>query len=253
MTHRRQHNRIELETRSALEQRVHDTRTKTAGKDYLLNAYLDSTLSASSSTEDERGTTASQLVGSGGGGSTSVKYKKSTPGGGRSTSSSKQDPSSLSEMVHSLDRICSMNERLTLTEEKINDLSHQIGADFRLIPPSLSTSSPSKHQGASLGGAADAENSASAQRELKELILANDKYGQEIDYNRHLISSMRLAFDERRALMAKLEEDVSSVESEGQQLQQELKSIQESRQKQTLELLHQVTNVCLDTLSNVTL
>ena len=225
-----------------MEQRVHDTRTKTAGKDYLLNAYLDSTLSASSSTEDERGTTATQLVGSGG--SSSVKYKKSTPGGGRSPS--KQDPSSLSEMVHSLDRICSMNERLTLTEEKINDLSHQIGADFRLP---LTTSSPSKHS--SEGAAADAEKSASAhQRELKELILANDKYGQEIDYNRHLISSMRLAFDERRALMAKLEEDVSSVESEGQQLQQELKSIQESRQKQTLELLHQVTNVCIYFLSN---
>ena len=183
-----------------IEQQVHDSRTKTAGKDYLLNAYLD-TLSASS-TDDERGAVPKH------------KYPKSP---------SKQDPSCLSEMVQNLNKICTLNERLTRTEEKINDLHNQLGT-----PPVSS---------------ADEEDSVSARRELNELVTLNDKYGQEIDYNRHLISSMRLAFDERRALMAKLEEDVCSVESEGQQLQQELQSIQESRQKQTLELLQQMDRV----------
>ena len=193
----------------SFEQQVHDTRTKTAGKDYLLNAYLDTQQLSASSTDDERQQTGAKY-----------KYNRSP---------SKGDPSSLSEMVQSLNQICTMNERLQLTEEKINDLNHQIGSG---TGPGFSPSNPVHHQ--------EEELSMSARRELKELIGLNDKYGQEIDYNRHLISTMRLAFDERRALMAKLEEDVSSVESEGHQLQLELKSIQESRQKQTLELLHQM-------------
>merc|ERR1712156_1117146 len=83
------------------------------------------------------------------------------------------------------------------------------------------------------------------QGELKDLRTSNDQAGREIDQNRHLISSMRLAYDERKALMAKLEKDVDIIELEGQRLQKELRAIQSKRQEQTFEMLssHVTANI----------
>merc|ERR1712238_484173 len=86
----------------------------------------------------------------------------------------------------------------------------------------------------------------SIQGELRDLRTNNDQAGREIDQNRHLISSMRLAYDERKALMTQLEKDVETIELEGQRLQKELQTVQSKRQEQTFEMLSQITDMDLD-------
>ena len=125
---------------------------------------------------------------------------------------------SLQEVLEALTQVFKINEQIALNEEKANDLTVQ-----------LSPSNPgTPHEMRSI------------QNELKDLRSSNDQAGREIDQNRHLISSMRVAYDERKALMDQLEKDVDSIEMEGQRLQQELQALQTKRQEQTFEILSQI-------------
>jgi len=183
----------------SIEHEVHQSRTKTAGKDYLLNAYLS---------QDK-----SKHVQSG---------------------SSKADPSSskieattegIHEILEALSKVFSLNEKITEAEEKAANLENQL---------TKSPNPDSIHAGVAGSNPLEVR---SLQGELKDLRTSNDQAGREIDQNRHLISSMRLAYDERKALMAKLEKDVDTIELEGQRLQKELRAIQSKRQEQTFEML----------------
>ncbi len=166
----------------SIEQEVHQSRTKTAGKDYLLNAYLS---------HDKKKET----------------LEATTEG--------------LHEVLEALGKVIQLNDQITEAEEKANDLQSQLN---------VSSHSQSGSEMKSL------------QSDLKDLRTSNDQAGREIDENRHLISSMRLAYDERKALMAQLEKDVDSIELEGKRLQQELQALQvKSRQEQTFEILSRFT------------
>merc|ERR1711953_682109 len=125
---------------------------------------------------------------------------------------------SLQEVLEALTQVFKINEQIAQAEEQANELSVQLS-------PSL-TENQSEMK--------------SIQGELKDLRCTNDQAGREIDQNRHLISSMRVAYDERKALMDQLEKDVDSIELEGQRLQQELQAIQTKRQEQTFEILSQI-------------
>lgn len=157
----------------SIEQEVHQTRTKTAGKDYLLNAYL----AQSDKKKDIEATT-----------------------------------ESLQEVLEALSKICSLNEQIFDAEEKAADLNLKVS---------------------------NTEGIEGLQSELKDLRTVNDQAGREIDNNRHLISSMRLAYDERKALMAQLEKDVDTIELEGKRLQKELQALTTNRQEKTFDILSQ--------------
>ena len=61
-----------------------------------------------------------------------------------------------------------------------------------------------------------------------------------------------LAYDERKALMVKLEHDVDSIELETQKLQSELQALQAKRQEQTFELLNKINTHPNDDIEDVT-
>jgi len=175
----------------SIEHEVHQSRTKTAGKDYLLNAYLS---------QDK-----SKQVQSG----PSSKIEATTEG--------------IHDILEALGKVFSLNEKITEAEEKAANLENQLTIKQSPNPDSSEIQNPLEVR--------------SLQGELKDLRTSNDQAGREIDQNRHLISSMRLAYDERKALMAKLEKDVDTIELEGQRLQKELQAIQSKRQEQTFEML----------------
>merc|ERR1712223_2063264 len=183
----------------SIEHEVHQSRTKTAGKDYLLNAYLSQDKSkhvqSGSSSKDS-----------------SNKFEATAEG--------------IHEILEALGKVFSLNEKITEAEEKASNLESQLSVKQSPNP--------------------DVPGFDSLQGELKDLRTSNDQAGREIDQNRHLISSMRLAYDERKALMAKLEKDVDTIELEGQRLQKELRAIQSKRQEQTFEMLSQITDMDLD-------
>ena len=81
----------------SIEQQVHDTRTKTAGKDYLLNAYLKEKRPASSSSDQEQQKQQQQDV-----------------------------PECLREMIEALGQVHKLNEKLESTEDRVNDLQCQL-------------------------------------------------------------------------------------------------------------------------------
>ena len=226
-----------------IEQQVHDSRTKTAGKDYLLNAYLkdsEQNHSISSNDEDHEEYQRSKdklvkeawvqrkhasLPERNNKGVRNPYPRTSSPDGSSANFKSLQD------MLSGLNEVLSINDRIVTTEEHINDLQCQLtiaGNHQKLDENNKELREVLTET---------EEESSSTKSELVELKSLNDKFGREIEANRKLIRSMKAAFDERRALVAKLEEDVSSVESEGHQLRAELASIQESRQRQTLEIL----------------
>ena len=147
----------------SIEQEVHDSRTKTAGKDYLLNAYLE---------ESNGGPTSPRDI-----------------------------PECLSEMVDALSKVHGLNEKLEATEERLSDLQGKLTA----------SSSPTHPDSLEV-----------TRGEVGRLRSLNQRVDQEIDENRLLISSMRSAFDERRALVDRLERDVNHIESEGAKLEIEL-------------------------------
>jgi hypothetical protein len=179
-----------------IEQEVHDTRTKTAGKDYLLNAYLN---------QDHQKKTKTT-------GSLQLKSHEAL-----------EATDSLQEVLDALSKVFKLNEQIQDAEEKANDLQCQL---------TVSQTGPDP--------AAKPLEMMEINNELQDLRSTNDKAGQEIDYNRSLISSMRWAYDERKALMDKLEQDVDNTELEGERLQQELQALQSRRQQNTLEILGQV-------------
>merc|ERR1712223_1523504 len=183
----------------SIEHEVHQSRTKTAGKDYLLNAYLSQDKSkhvqSGSSSKDS-----------------SNKFEATAEG--------------IHEILEALGKVFSLNEKITEAEEKASNLESQLSVKQSPNP--------------------DVPGFDSLQGELKDLRTSNDQAGREIDQNRHLISSMRLAYDERKALMAQLEKDVDTIELEGQRLRKELRAIQSKRQEQTFEMLSQITDMDLD-------
>ena len=226
-----------------IEQQVHDSRTRTAGKDYLLNAYLNDSEQNHNISSDEdahedykikrnnekvikdswsqRKHTSERIAKEG----RNSYPRTSSPSGTSSNFKSLQD------MLSGLNQVMNINDRIVTTEEHINDLQCQLtiaGSQKKL---------EENTKGSKRVSVETEEETSSTRSELVELKTLNDKFGREIEANRKLIRSMKAAFDERRALVAKLEEDVSSVESEGHQLRAELASIQESRQRQTLEIL----------------
>ena len=175
----------------SIEDEVHQSRTKTAGKDYLLNAYLS---------QDQQSKT---------------KKDSGVPNPGLETTTD-----GLQDILEALGKIFNLNEKITEAEEKVQDLESKLSVSQN---PLLASASEIK----------------SIQDDLKDLRTNNDQAGREIDHNRHLISSMRLAYDERKALMAQLEKDVDTIDKEGQRLQKELHDIQTKRQEQTFEYLSQ--------------
>lgn len=183
----------------SIEHEVHQSRTKTAGKDYLLNAYL----SQDKSKHVQSGSSSSK--------DTSNKFEATAEG--------------IHEILEALGKVFSLNEKITEAEEKASNLESQLSVKQSPNP--------------------DVPGFDTLQGELKDLRTSNDQAGREIDQNRHLISSMRLAYDERKALMAKLEKDVDIIELEGQRLQKELRAIQSKRQEQTFEMLssHVTANI----------
>ena len=225
-----------------IEQQVHDSRTKTAGKDYLLNAYLNdseqnhSISSNEDETDDYQSKREKENVQN-----EAWKYRKHASErnvkNDRNPRTSSPDGTSthfksLQEMLGSLNQVLNINDRIVSTEEQINDLQCQL-----TIAGNHSKLKEKNKDVGEFQSTETEEETTSTQSELVELKSLNDKFGREIEANRKLIRSMKAAFDERRAIVAKLEEDVSSVESEGHQLRAELASIQETRQRQTLEIL----------------
>merc|ERR1712223_1789116 len=182
----------------SIEHEVHQSRTKTAGKDYLLNAYL----SQDKSKHVQTGSSSKD---------SSNKFEATAEG--------------IHEILEALGKVFSLNEKITEAEEKASNLESQLSVKQSPNP--------------------DVPGFDTLQGELKDLRTSNDQAGREIDQNRHLISSMRLAYDERKALMAKLEKDVDIIELEGQRLQKELRAIQSKRQEQTFEMLssHVTANI----------
>ncbi len=174
-----------------IEQEVHDSRTRTAGKDYLLNAYL-----------------------------------KNSPGKSKPASIGRSDsvPECLSEMVDALSRVHGLNEQIELAEEKVNDLHCKIRA-------SSSASSASSSSSSSTASSSEAEMAA-AKGELARLKSSSDRVGLEMDHNRRMICSLQSAFDERKAIVSRLERDVNVVESEGIKLEMELRRVVSQRQRE---------------------
>merc|ERR1712203_731291 len=123
-----------------------------------------------------------------------------------------------------------LNEKITEAEEKAANLENQLSVKSSADP---SATNPPLEM-------------SSIQGELRDLRTNNDQAGRETDQNRHLISSMRLAYDERKALMTQLEKDVETIELEGQRLQKELQTVQSKRQEQTFEMLSHITDMDLD-------
>ena len=186
----------------SIEHEVHQSRTKTAGKDYLLNAYL------------------------------SQDKSKQVQAGKDPSSSSKIDATAegLHDILEALSKVFNLNEKITEAEEKAANLENQLSVKSSADP---SATNPPLEM-------------SSIQGELRDLRTNNDQAGREIDQNRHLISSMRLAYDERKALMTQLEKDVETIELEGQRLQKELQTVQSKRQEQTFEMLSHITDMDLD-------
>ena len=161
-----------------IEQEVHASRTKTAGKDYLLNAYLkDSSPTAaaaaaasSSSASSSRSLSflAASAVGHSG-----VKKK--------ALAKSDSVPECLSEMVDALNRVHGLNEQIEMAEERVNDLNCKI----RSASASSASSSPTSE-------AASLEEMDAARGELERLLATSDKVGREMDANRRMISSMQV-------------------------------------------------------------
>ena len=183
-----------------IEQEVHDTRTKTAGKDYLLNAYLNEKRSSSASDHEQQPQKDVVIL-----------------------------PECLREMIEALGHVHRMNEKLETAENKINDMQCQLSDEVG----GAAAHRQLHHQHGGLKGSSSSSSSSSSAAveledtkfEVNQLRVMNDKVGKEIDYNRNLIANMRSAFDERKALVSKLERDVSSVESEGHKLKEELQRV----------------------------
>ena len=146
-----------------IEQEVHASRTKTAGKDYLLNAYLKDSPATSSSRSP------GILTGHSG-----VKRKALVK--------SDSVPECLSEMVEALNRVHGLNEQIEMAEERVNDLNCKIRS-------ASASSSPTSE-------AASSEEMDTARGELERLLATSDKVGREMDANRRMISSMQVS--ERR-------------------------------------------------------
>ena len=141
-----------------IEQEVHASRTKTAGKDYLLNAYLKDA-------------------------SPSGRGLGVLPGPSKKKALAKSDsvPECLSEMVEALDRVHGLNEQIERAEERANDLHCKI----RSASASSASSSPTSE-------AASLEEMDAARVELERLLATSDKVGREMDANRRMISSMQV-------------------------------------------------------------
>ena len=180
-----------------IEQEVHASRTKTAGKDYLLNAYLES------SSDGEK---AKVKV------ATLPRKSKAKEGASESV------PECLQEMVEALSQVSRLNEKLEKTEETLSDLYEKVSTEETRTESRRSKSADSRVPDHVI-------EMDSARGEVTRLRTLNDKVGKEIDYNRRLISDMRNAFDERKALVTKLEQDVDHFETEGYRLEVELQRV----------------------------
>ncbi len=91
----------------AIEEEVHVTRTKTAGKDYLLKAYLNNS-----------------GEGGGGGGGQLIAGLQDHKSRGK-TSSRKESPD---EIFEALSRVSDLNQKLEEAEERISDLSAKVAS-----------------------------------------------------------------------------------------------------------------------------
>ena len=135
----------------SIETEVHNSRTKTAGKDYLLNAYLSQDqINKQTLSQSHQGV---QLPGS------------LTAASGKDIEATAEG---IQEILEALSAVFKINEQITEAEEQVTELNNQL-----TVQPK-----PSEMK--------------ALQSELKDLRTTNDAAGQEIDYNRHLISSMRL-------------------------------------------------------------
>ena len=146
-----------------IEQEVHASRTKTAGKDYLLNAYLKDSSSTPSSSQN----LAILAAHSG------VKKKALVK--------SDSVPECLSEMVEALNRVHGLNEQIAMAEERVDDLNCKI----RSASASSASSSPTSED-------ASSEEMDAARGELERLLATSDKVGREMDANKRMISSMQV-------------------------------------------------------------
>ena len=137
----------------SIETEVHNSRTKTAGKDYLLNAYLSQDQINKQTLSQSHQAGVQQLPGS------------LTTASGKDIEATAEG---IQEILEALSAVFKINEQITEAEEQVTELNNQL-----TVQPK-----PSEMK--------------ALQSELKDLRTTNDAAGQEIDYNRHLISSMRL-------------------------------------------------------------
>ena len=173
-----------------IEHEVHDTRTKTAGKDYLLNAYLKDS-----------------------------PQKKKAQAALKSDAAIGEASENLKDVLEALSRLVKINDQLAEQEEQAQALEQQLSVSAEPM-----TSTPNAGVGAMT-------------HELQTLRAQNDSAGAQIDYNRHLITTMQQAYEERQAFMTKLEKDMEGVEHEGQRLASELKALQDHRREATIDFL----------------
>ncbi len=176
----------------AIEEEVHASRTRTAGKDYLLKAYLNNSNSSNSNAESEE---------------EQQRRRRSKTKTAKNESST--TPECLREMVEALSKVTELNERLEREEEKIGDLSCKIKVRSKSVPPGQESSS-------SLEATRD---------EVARLRGLNEEVGREIDLNRRMIEDLGAAFRERSRLVGRLEADVGSVDAEGRRLEEELRRV----------------------------
>ena len=191
----------------SIEEEVHEARTKTAGKNYLLKAYLENL----SDGDDKKKTSSLSRTHKVNKKSSDKIQQQASASGSKRPVVQPVDPDDLvpehmQEMLDVLSRVQLLNDKLENTEETLCDLHCKLTARSRSAdPPGL-----------------ESRALESTRSEISKLRCLNDQVGKEIDHNHHLIRSMQSAFDERKALVVKLENDVVHIESEGLHLQREL-------------------------------
>ena len=207
------------------EGQVHENRTKSAGKDYLLKAYLEE---QQNSSEEEK-----------------KKRKKKSSSGGH-------------QLLEALKGLYELNERLTLAEVKADSLEENLrlskaGDDdlevtrvevtkLREVNERIDKEIESNRELMTAMRTAAAERRAFVSRleadmgheevkgdrlqcQLKRVINEQQQIDKEMESNRELMTAMRTVAAERRAFVSRLEADMGHEEVEGDRPQFQLKRV----------------------------
>jgi len=197
----------------AIEEEVHAGREATAGKDYLLRAYLNNSCSADSS-EGEGAARLAACV-------TSSRSSKAA----LTKAPTKDVPECLREMTEALSRLHDLNLRLETAEERAGDLDGQVRRELERRDDDATTA---KSRSRSLERGLADDDDPSLWQELSRLRRLNEKTGREIDANRRAMASLGAALGERERLICRLERDAAGADAEGARLAVELRRARDS-------------------------